>query len=160
MCATFQGQSSSLHHKSGWRRSGIHRWFSIAYDWANVPDAILEATERLRGVEIENKNALELIPKYNSSDCLVYCDPPYVASTRKKYMYRHEMHEDEKHIKLIEILLRHSGTVILSGYDSELYNELLQGWRKINIKGRARNGNVTDEIIWINERYEQITLFS
>ena len=53
-------------------------------------------------------------------------------------MYTHEMTE-EQHAELLETLLQHTGPVMLSGYDSELYNTYLRGWRKESTPARAEN---------------------
>jgi len=37
---------------------------------------------RLKGVQIENKPALELIRAFDHEIILIYLDPPYVLSTR------------------------------------------------------------------------------
>jgi DNA adenine methylase len=160
LTGVFQSQSSSIHNRAGWRRSGLNRWLSVAHDWTKVPDAILEAADRLRGVEIERKDALELIPQFNSKDCLIYCDPPYIKGTRKLWMYKHEFYKREQHENLLEVLLQHKGTVVLSGYDNELYENRLNAWNKVIIKGRARNGSITQECIWINKQQKQIDMFN
>jgi DNA adenine methylase len=157
----FQSQSSSIHNRAGWRRSGTHRWCSIAHDWAKVPDAILDAAERLRGVEIEHKNALELIPQCNDKDWLIYLDPPYIKGTRKLWMYKHEFYKEEQHEQLLEVILQHKGPCVLSGYDNDLYKDVLEDkakWNKVIIKGRARNGNTTNECLWLN-RQKQMSIF-
>lgn len=162
LTGTFQSQSSSVHYRSGWKRSGIKRWNSISKDWAKVPDSILEAAERLREVEIEKKDALVLIPQYNCGECLLYLDPPYIRGTRKLWMYNHEFYKPEQHEQLLDIALQHKGSVILSGYDNELYRDILEDkakWHKVRIKGRARNGHVTDECLWMN-RQRQVSIFT
>ncbi len=53
----------------------------------------MEAAERLRGVQIQNRPAVEVIRKFNFENVLIYCDPPYVLSTRCRKQYRHEMTE-------------------------------------------------------------------
>lgn len=161
LTGVFQSQSSSLHYKSGWKRSGILRWHSISKDWAKVPESILEAADRLREVEIEHKNALELIPQYNCPECLIYLDPPYIKGTRKLWMYKHEFYKEEQHEQLLEVILQHKGPCVLSGYDNDLYKDVLEDkakWHKVIIKGRARNGNTTNECLWLN-RQKQMSIF-
>ena len=162
LTGSFQSLSSSTHYRSGWKRTGVLSWHSISKAWAKVHNSILEAAERLRGVEIEKKDALELIPQYNCHECLLYLDPPYIHGTRKLYMYNHEFYKTEQHSKLLCLLLRHKGPVVLSGYDNQLYEDLLvkaDGWNKVIIGGRSRNGKVTEECLWINRCIQQqITL--
>ena len=75
------------------------------------------ATERLKGVQIENLPALELIKRYDTEDVFIYADPPYLHGTRKNYLYKHEM-KDADHEKLLNVLVKHPGKILLSGYDN------------------------------------------
>lgn len=125
--------------------------------WVNLPITIQEAKERLQGVQIENLDALELIKRYKTEDVFIYLDPPYLLETRKKYLYKHEM-TNEEHIKLLELIQTHPGKILLSGYDNELYNKYLKGWHKEQKKSQAEQGIVRVETLWMN--YElQMKLF-
>jgi DNA adenine methylase len=117
-----------------------------------------KAIERLRTVQIENLSFEKLIPKYDSKDTLFYLDPPYIHETRKmSYTYEFEM-ENEKHEKLVEILIHIKGKAILSGYDHDIYNKLIEhGWKKILLgefdKKSMRHNSSTQkgkEFVWIN----------
>lgn len=87
----------------------------------------------------------------------MYVDPPYLHGTRKNYLYKHEM-EDDEHVQLLQALLRHPGKVILSGYDNDLYNDMLTGWRKESISTQAENGLKRIETIWLNFRDNQMRI--
>lgn len=142
------------YYSSSWRHAGPVLGATckqrVTGDWNRIPDRILEATSRLKDAEIENTDALELIKKYNRSDCLIYVDPPYLLSTRRQRYYNVEMTDEEEHEKLIEVLKKHSGPVLLSGYDSDLYNELLRGWDRKEISSQAEQGKARTEVIWTN----------
>ena len=90
-----------------------------------------EIHERLQNVSVENLDALECIKKYAHSNSLVYCDPPYVWSTRtERVAYGHEC-TDEYHEQLVTTLLAAPGHRILSGYESAIYQPLLDaGWKR------------------------------
>lgn len=113
--------------KVGWKMDvqGRERAYGAA-DWCKVPEKIMEATERLRGVQIENRPAVELIQRFNFENVLIYCDPPYVLSSRAMKQYREEM-TDEDHEKLLDALLKHKGPVVISGYSTPLYEKVLGG---------------------------------
>ncbi|HBG3822425.1 TPA: DNA adenine methylase, partial [Clostridioides difficile] len=112
-----------------------------------------------KDAEIENRDAVELIKKYNKTDCLIYADPPYLLKTRSQKMYNVEMETEEEHEKLLKTLLKFSGYVILSGYDSDLYNEMLNGWNKMEFKACAEQGK-RKEMLWTNfETTKQLSLF-
>lgn len=116
--------------KVGWKNDVQGREKGYAsQDWVNLPEKIMQAAERLRGVQIENKPAVELIERFNYSNVLIYGDPPYVLSTRYGKQYRYEM-DDKEHNDLLDVLLVHKGPVLLSGYDNELYNYRLKAWHR------------------------------
>jgi len=80
---------------------------------------------------------------------LLYCDPPYVLSTRGgRRIYRCEL-GDAAHVALIELLASLPCAVMLSGYRSSLYDARLQGWRRIDYQARTRGRTVT-ESLWLN----------
>jgi len=66
----------------------------------------------------------------------------------------HEM-SDEEHEELLETLLNHPGKVLLSGYDSDLYNNMLCGWNKVQKNTRAEGGRKRTEILWMNYDIEK-----
>lgn len=153
------------YYSSSWRHAGpvlgAQCKQRVTGDWNRLPASILEAAKRLKDAEIENSNALELIKKYNHKDCLVYADPPYLLSTRRQRYYNVEMTEDQEHEELIKVLKEHSGPAILSGYDSELYNDLLSRWYKREIETSAEQGKKRTEVIWTNYPVtEQISIFN
>ncbi|MDR2513769.1 MAG: DNA adenine methylase [Christensenellaceae bacterium] len=136
--------------KTGWRHSATGRAPAMPQQWAKVPERIIQAAGRLMEAQIECMDALELIRKYNDPKCLIYADPPYVPGTRRKNIYAIEMN-DAQHVELLEALAAHSGSVVLSGYDNELYNERLAGWQRIEKKAAAERGQARIEVLWIKE---------
>ncbi len=148
--------------KVGWKNDiqGRERAYA-SRDWVTLPDRIMEAAERLRGVQIECKPAIEVIKRFNFGNVLIYADPPYILSTRHGKQYRHEM-DDADHEQLLLALLAHKGPVLLSGYDNELYNELLKGWYRKETTTYSQVCSKKREILWMNFRpaeTKQLTLF-
>lgn len=80
---------------------------------------------------------------------LIYCDPPYTQSFRKKDMYAVEM-DEEQHIKLLEEIIKSKSKIIISGYDNDLYNEYLSDWQTDTIKTTAQQGLHRTEKLWMN----------
>lgn len=145
----WMGFGCSNVYRNGFKSGQQSKSPNPAKAWAEMPEIIIQAADRLKGVQIECLPALELIKRYNTPDVFIYADPPYLRGTRKNYLYKHEM-EDADHVQLLEVLLDHPGKVILSGYDNELYNSMLSGWRKESIKTQAENGLKRTETIWMN----------
>lgn len=95
----------------------VSRWLGAVRD-------LPEIAERLLRVQIENRPAIEVIQRYDSSATLFYCDPPYIHETRgDDNAYRYEMSDDE-HRHLAEVLNSAQGMVAISNYDCDLMNEL------------------------------------
>lgn len=147
--------------KVGWKMDiqGREKAYA-AEDWRKIPEKIMEAAERLRGVQIENRPAVEVIRRFNFENVLIYCDPPYVLSTRCRKQYNKEM-TDEDHEELLDTLLKHKGPVVISGYASELYDKALKDWYREEKVNYAQNAQQRREIIWFNRKQEekQMTLF-
>ena len=136
--------------KVGWKNDvqGRERAYA-SQDWVHLPDKILQAAERLRGVQIENRPATELIRKFNFENVLIYCDPPYMLSTRHGAQYRHEM-DDRDHEELLTLLLEHKGPAVISGYETDLYDHMLAGWNRYEKTAYSQTASKRREIIWMN----------
>ena len=82
---------------------------------------------------------------------LVYCDPPYLPSTRKRArVYRHDLTEAD-HCALLDALVQLPCFVVISGYASKLYDSRLQNWHSIRFPAKAHD-SVREEWLWANYR--------
>lgn len=124
--------------------------------WAELPVIMLQAAERLKGVQIENLPAIEIIRRYNTEDVFIYADPPYLRETRKRYLYKHEM-TDQEHVDLLSVLINHPGKIMISGYENDLYNKVLKGWRKVSKETLAEGGLKRVETLWMNYEDPQMS---
>lgn len=80
---------------------------------------------------------------------VIYCDPPYLLSTRtSRHRYKFEMTESE-HAQLLALLREMPCRVLLSGYPSALYSHMLSDWRCISYRTRTRGRTLT-ELLWAN----------
>jgi DNA adenine methylase len=112
-------------------------------------DRLLPAAERLANVCLESRDALQIIEKYGKfDDTLLYVDPPYLFETRGKG-YAVEMGDEESHRALAEALNATKGKAVLSGYRTELYDQLYADWNVTEIKARANVGDRV-EVVWTN----------
>lgn len=149
--------------KVGWKNDvqGRERAYALA-NWCRLPQWIVDATERLKQVQIENRPALEVIKRFNYEKVCIYVDPPYLLNTRAGKQYKCEM-TDQDHVELLEVLLQHKGSVLLSGYQNDLYDNILKGWLKEKIPSLAEYGKAREEVLWINpvaaEQLGQLTIF-
>jgi site-specific DNA-adenine methylase len=82
---------------------------------------------------------------------LVYCDPPYLRSTRKsrkKKLYKYD-YSLQEHIQLLKLLQSLPCKVMISGYESDLYKEVLQGWNSHSFESVCHQG-MGIEWVWMN----------
>lgn len=137
---------------TGFRSNSNRSGTTPAHDWRNYPEGIPEYVERMRGVVIEQRNAADVIATHDSPDTLFYLDPPYVAETRDFGSdYRHEMTAQD-HRQLSEQLQNISGMAVISGYPSELYEELFSGWHRIERPHHSDGAGKRTEVIWMNDK--------
>lgn len=145
----WQGFGCSNRYKNGFRSSQQSSSPHTTKGWRSLPKQLVEASERLQNAQIENLPAIEIIHRYDTEDVFLYIDPPYLHGTRKNYLYRYEM-EDDEHTELLETLVKHPGKVLLSGYDNDLYNDILRGWKKVQKRTQAEAGLPRLETLWMN----------
>lgn len=119
--------------------------------WRRLPGIVCEVADRLLDAQIDNRTAIEVIERNNGQEVLIYADPPYVKSTRTLNgdQYRHEM-SDADHEQMLNVLKAHSGMVLISGYDCELYRDMLGGWTMETISTKAERGVSRTECLWSN----------
>jgi DNA adenine methylase len=149
----FGSASTNGAHSTGFRATSAASSTTPAVDWANYPTHIPRFVERLRGVVIENRNALDVIQQHDAPGTLFYLDPPYPHCTRNmrrgNAMYAFEM-TDEGHASLASLLHQVQGMVIISGYECPLYEELFRGWAHYKREHVIDGGNKRSESIWLN----------
>lgn len=151
-CTAGIGTNSAMK-RNGFRTSLCDVKHATATSWANLPPHLDAIIGRLRGVIIENRPALQVMEQYDAEHTLHYCDPPYLASTRKgsSQGYKHEMSGESEHVELLEFLKTLRGKVMLSGYASGLYDECLKHWYVVPLRrGRDQTNQSTKEMLWMN----------
>ncbi len=130
--------------------------------WSRYPGQLPAVIERLQGVLIECRPAIEVMQQHDTPETLHFVDPPYVFGTRSlrnvtQGCYRHEM-TDEQHLELLAVLRGLRGMVVLSGYPSELYERELADWQVHTTGARISAGRgtaVKTEVLWLNPACQQ-----
>jgi DNA adenine methylase len=105
------------------------------------------------GVIVTNDDAISFLSGYPwQGDEFVYCDPPYLFSTRscKRPIYTCEFGDIGQHTQLLKLLLSLPCMVAISGYQSSLYTSMLATWRTISYQTRTRGGGLVREWLWMN----------
>lgn len=148
-------------YKVGWKNDvqGRESMYAL-WNWYRLPEWIIDITERLRKVQIENRPAMEVIERFNYENVFMYLDPPYLLDTRAGKQYKYEM-TDADHEEMLKLLLKSKAKIMLSGYESDMYNEYLKEWSKICFNSCAEHGKPRTEVVWMNYGVaQQLSLFS
>lgn len=146
--------------KVGWKNDvqGRESMYAL-WNWYRLPEWVIDVAERLRTVQIENRPALEVIRRFNYSNVFQYLDPPYLFRTRAGKQYTHEM-PDEEHEELLKTVLKSRAKIMISGYESDMYNDYLKGWNKAYFKSCAEHNGTRTEVIWMNyEQNQQMNIY-
>ena len=114
--------------------------------FVNRVENMWKIAERFRSVIIECRDALELIPRYDTPDTLWYMDPPYNCG----YSFRYRASVDQE--AMLGAFKKVSGYVVLSGYMSELYADELAGWHIETRANRTFANRGKEECLWLSPR--------
>ena len=140
---------------TGFRSNSTRTGTIPAHDWASYPTHLSAIIKRLKGVVIENRDAIEVMKQHDSEKTLHYVDPPYVSTTRDKGSdYVYEMSEQD-HVNLAEFLHTLKGHVVLSGYRCDLYDHLYQKWQRVDRKAFADGASPRVESLWVSHELNQ-----
>lgn len=150
------GQSFGGAENNGWGRSiGTSRrgMAQRTAAWESRKEQVMEVAERMRRVQIENTDALDLIKDHDHPDCTFYCDPPYPESVRgSSGQYTHEFSNDD-HRRLYDVVDSCEGNVAVSGYSCDLLDGLYDDWY-MHTEGEkeiaGKNNRTQEEVLWTN----------
>lgn len=157
--AGFGSNACNLARSTGFRANSHRSNSTPAQDWRNYPPVIAQLVDRLRGVVIENREAVVVMAANDTAETLFYVDPPYPFCARSlgnphdlKYGgYDHELTDDD-HRVLAKCLHGLEGMVVLSGYRCTLYDDELFGdWHRVEREALADGARRRTEVLWLNE---------
>jgi len=144
--------------RPGFRSSITRAGSTPSLDWSNLPDSMDAIHERLRRVTWTTVDAFDVIGKYAGPDVLAYIDPPYMRSTRSDKIkdggfyhgYAHEFDGEEQHERLLSTLRSSSSMIMLSGYRSQLYDDMLVDWTRYDRNSQMDGQVKKTESLWLN----------
>lgn len=127
--------------------------------WNNLPERLSNVVERLKGVRIENKDALKIIKRYvNRPATLLYLDPPYLGERTSGY--NKDANDETFHRELLDLANKAKCMVFISGYENELYDSILsekKGWQKRLIETTTKDtkgqSHKRMEVVWTNKHF-------
>jgi len=82
-------------------------------------------------------------------ETVLYLDPPYLLETRGDRRYKQELGHELEHRALLRWSTSARCMILISGYRSSLYDEMLQAWRCIEYPVMTRGG-LRMERLWMN----------
>lgn len=133
------------------RNDDEHRWTSPQTTSAAALIDTVKSGDVHRYILLQ-ANCLDILQAYlfEGSE-FVYSDPPYLRDTRRSQRVLYEFeYSEEDHIDLLTCLVALPCHVAISGYWSELYADLLAGWRSISFTTQTRGGPPAEEWLWMN----------
>ncbi len=110
--------------------------------------------ERLERVQLENRNALEVITTRDTPDSFFYCDPPYFNSDCGHY----GGYSVENFKNLLSLLSQIKGKFLLSSYPSDILKEYSKKYKwytkqietNLSVQGAKKNGRKKTEVLTAN----------
>ena len=147
----FLGGGAILRYKRPARCTiGIDLDAEVIKQWRSLADTI--ATSGERGLQFVHGDGIAWLAGHQwAGNELVYADPPYMLSTLAsgRAPYQHWL-TDAEHERLLRVLLGLPAMVAISGYMSELYADMLAGWRLYQFEAMTRAGRPATECLWMN----------
>lgn len=120
--------------------------------WLGSVEGLSEIAQRLLRVQIEHAPAEQVVTRYDSSETLFYCDPPYPHESRRdSKAYAYEM-TDAQHRELAHLLHTIKGKAAISGYHSPLMDELYKDWYCLEAPAKKTHSvkQTRIEVLWTN----------
>jgi DNA adenine methylase len=150
------GSAGATKGATGFRIDTKREYGTAQHLWALYPSSVADAGQRLSGVLIENRPAIEVMRAHDAPSTLHFIDPPYMHGTRvmdgSNRYYRFEM-TDAEHADLLQAACDLQGMAVVCGYASELYETMLGGWVRHEKEARISAGRGTairTEVLWLN----------
>lgn len=155
----FNASKAVVRKPNGFRTcsSGHHK---LPDNFIRYGEFIPVLTRKLRGVIIENTDANKLMLTHDRKTTLHYVDPPYLMETRSYAFngYAVETSTLNQHEELIDTLINLKGFVVMSCYDHEMYQKLLDAgfskYQKTTVNGSKKSSKAI-ETVFVNGKVER-----
>lgn len=130
--------------------------------------------KRLLRVQIDNRDALEVMRYWDNPKAVFYLDPPYHPDTWDLRDGYDHIPDAAYHEQLVSLILQCQGAIVLSGYDHPIYKPLVEnGWTVTKYEtvahaaGRIRGSGLQGtgaakakvprtECVWSNPRAQEM----
>lgn len=114
-----------------------------------------EVAERLRRVQLECGDAIEIIETHDDPAALIYLDPPYPPEVRDEAKDYVQEYSENDFRELADVLQQCESDVAISSYKCDLFEELFSGWNchdspESGLRANGTDGGTRVESIWTN----------
>ena len=124
--------------------------------WSNYAKKLDKVVNRLRDIRVESVDGIKFLREFsNRPATLVYIDPPYLTERSAGYVV--DVENEEFHVELLGQANISKCMILISGYNSELYNDLLterNGWTKTTVGTSTKSTTGINfnrqEVLWVN----------
>jgi DNA adenine methylase len=125
-------------------------------DYLSCVDGLINFHQRLSHCVITNRDGVSLVEKYGDNQkVFMYCDPPYVWSTRTSARYEVDM-PTATQVKFVDACIAAKCKLLISGYDNEIYAKLENnGFQKLSfeVKTISAKGEKKTKTEWLWKNY-------
>ncbi|MBP5456342.1 MAG: DNA adenine methylase [Paludibacteraceae bacterium] len=123
-------------------------------DFLSTVDRLADIHQRLSRVVVLHRDGINLMAEFNKATAFMYCDPPYDQTTRTRARYKVDMDMDKQN-EFIDACLDSKAKLLISGYDSDVYDRLTRGgFEKIQFEVKTTSGahekKTKVETLWKN----------
>ena len=140
----------------GWGYNRISNNMIRVNAWLNTIKLLPEISERLKQVQIDNRDYKILMKYFNDPKIFIYADPPYLNSvTNNNGSYK--IWSEDQHEDFLDKCLNSNSKIMISGYYSDLYIDKLKYWNRVKFNFPSYVPNKSnekldyiDEFIWMN----------
>jgi DNA adenine methylase len=154
----FGGDAVTRTCRTGFRSAMSTQRQMPAASWANWPDAIPDFVERLRGVVIENDDAMKLLERFDGEQFVRVAvralRPALKRRPGRMHVRRVEIEQrpltDDDHRELARRVRELRGMVMISGYRCPLYDELYGDWQSLSKRSRTESAKIRTEVLWFS----------
>lgn len=135
------GGAVMRHKKPAAKNIGIDADDSVLALWAQTPRT---------NINLIHGRAEDFLTTYPFTGReLLYVDPPYLPETRRRAKVYRCDYDFEDHVRLLHMLVSLPCMVLVSGYESALYDDILRGWNKRKFQAKT-HVDLRVETLWFN----------
>lgn len=138
----------------GWhltRKNSRSHFAEVVSKWLNGMEKLFPVIDRLKCIQIENRDFRELVPLVDDKEAFFYCDPPYHLESRNSnhdYMFDFT---NKDHDELSDLLHGVKGKIMISGYECPSMVKLYKRWTMVRLGDfHTISGKKGKECIWMN----------